>query len=684
MGDNRLQVLLIEDNPGDVRLIKEMLAESGTDDIGIESAESLSAGLELLTRNNFHVVLLDLGLPDSQGFATLGRLYAAVPDIAIVVLTGHGDDAIAIEAVKQGAQDYLVKGEVDEKLLLRSIHYAFERRRLVAELEASHASFTSIVEKSADGILVLGDDGAVLYANRAASEMMDKSEDTLLGTCFPLPAVPGERTELEVMHPDGRPGIAEMRVRATDWNGYPASLAILRDITKRKRAEEALRQSEERFRAVFEGAQDCIFIKDDSLKYTMINPAAAKVLNRRASEIVGRTSEEIFGKATGRHIREVELRVLEGEAIEEERVRPIGGVPLTFHDIRVPLRDSSGEIVGVCGISRNITDRKTVELPSAAAAGEYPSNAMKAIMTRVNFAAETESTVLLLGESGSGKDFLARYIHDHSKRADGPYWAINCAAVSGQLADSELFGHERGAFTGAQSRKRGLLELAEGGTLLLNEIGELSLPLQAKLLTFLDTKQFTRVGGEKSITVNARLIAATNRDLEKEVEAGRFRQDLYYRLNVLSVVVPPLRERREDIPILIRQMLTLLCKDMQVQGVPTIDAGTISTLQSYDWPGNVRELRNVLERALMLSGGQCISLAGLGLDTNNGSSKDWALTICFPVEETLNDITQNVKRSLVNEALRRSGGSRQGAARLLGISRYSLKHYMKSLGLSWD
>jgi PAS domain S-box-containing protein len=684
MTENRLQVLLIEDNPGDARLIREMLAEAETSDIGIEFAESLSAGLDILTRGGLDVVLLDLGLPDSQGLATLTRLYSRVPDIPIVVLTGHGDEAIAIEAVKQGAQDYLVKGEVDEKLLVRSIHYAVERRRLLAELEVSRASFTSIVEKSADGILVLGDDGLVLYANRAVGELMGKSAGTLPGTQIPLPALAGERAEVEVAHPEGTTGIAEMRVRATDWNGSPASLAILRDITKRKRAEEALRQSEERFRTVFEGAQDCIFIKDRQLKYTMVNPAKEKLLNRKASEIVGRTSEEIFGKEIGKHIREIDLRVLDGQTIEEERVRPINGVPLTFHDIRVPLRDSSGEIVGVCGISRNITDRRTVELPRAKRAGEYPSRAMKSIMTRVSFAAETESTVLLLGESGSGKDYLARYIHDHSKRADGPYWAINCAAVSGQLADSELFGHERGAFTGAQSRKRGLLELAEGGTLLLNEIGELSLPLQAKLLTFLDTKQFTRVGGEKNITVNARLIAATNRDLEKEVEDGRFRADLFYRLNVLSVVVPPLRERREDIPILIRELMAQLCKDMQISEIPTIDAGTVNALKGYDWPGNVRELRNVLERALMLSGGQCISLSGLGLDTNNGNSKDWSLTVCFPTEESLNDITHNVKRSLVNEALRRSSGSRQGAARLLGISRYSLKHYMKSLGLAWD
>ena len=317
MSDNRLHVLLIEDNPGDIRLIKEMLAEAATSDIGIESAESLSAGLDLFATRGFDVVLLDLGLPDSQGLATLGRLYARIPDIPIVVLTGQGDEAIAIEAVKQGAQDYLVKGEVDEKLLVRSIHYAVERRRLLAELEVSRASFTSIVEKSADGIFVLGDDNAVLYANGAASELMGKSAEALLETPFPLPAVPGERTEVEVERKEGPVGIAEMRVRATDWNGRPASLAILRDITKRKQAEEALRQSEERFRAVFKGAQDGIFIKDRRLRYTMVNPAKEKLLNRRASEIVGHTSEEIFGKEIGKHIREVDRRVLDGQTMRK-------------------------------------------------------------------------------------------------------------------------------------------------------------------------------------------------------------------------------------------------------------------------------------------------------------------------------------------------------------------------------
>ncbi len=186
---------------------------------------------------------------------------------------------------------------------------------------------------------------------------------------------------------------------------------------------------------------------------------------------------------------------------------------------------------------------------------------------------------MLLGESGSGKDYLARYIHNHSKRAGGPYFSVNCAAIAAQLAESELFGHEKGSFTGAQGRKRGLLELAEGGTLLLNEIGELSLPLQAKLLTFLDTKKFTRVGGEKEISVNARLIAATNRDLQKEVEAGRFRNDLFYRINVMTITVPPLRERREDLPILTREILSQLHAELRFAAPPSIDAAAIETSQ---------------------------------------------------------------------------------------------------------
>ncbi|MCA1959173.1 MAG: sigma-54 dependent transcriptional regulator [Desulfomonile sp.] len=310
----------------------------------------------------------------------------------------------------------------------------------------------------------------------------------------------------------------------------------------------------------------------------------------------------------------------------------------------------------------------------------YVSESMAFTLARANQAASSDSILLLLGESGSGKDYLARYIHDNSRRANGPFFTINCAAVSPELAESELFGHEPGAFTGARGRKRGLLELAEGGTLLLNEIGELSMPMQAKLLTFLDTRMFTRVGGETQIRVNARLIAASNRDLEKEAAEGRFRNDLYFRLNVLTIRMPPLRQRIEDLPILVKEIMDQLAGDMALTEMPSIDAETMKTLAGYHWPGNVRELRNVLERALMLSPSGKIELSALGLD--NRDEETWSYTVSFPKDRSLHDVTHEFKRSLVLEALRRSGGSRQGASRLLGISRHALAYQMKAVGLA--
>lgn len=310
---------------------------------------------------------------------------------------------------------------------------------------------------------------------------------------------------------------------------------------------------------------------------------------------------------------------------------------------------------------------------------EYRSQAMTSILAQARQAAVSDSIVLLLGESGSGKDYLARYIHDHSRRANGPFFAINCAAVAPELAESELFGHEPGAFTGARGRKRGLLELAEGGTLLLNEVGELTMALQAKLLTFLDTRSFTRVGGETHIPVNARLIAATNKELDREVAEGRFRGDLYYRLNVLSIRIPSLRQRIEDLPILVQEILEQLAEEMAFVETPTVDSDTLASMANYHWPGNVRELRNVLERSLMLSGSNRIKLSALSLE---GQNETWSYTIGFPASRTLHDVTRDLKRSIMQEALRRAGGSRQRAAQLLGISRHAFAHQMKAVGLT--
>jgi PAS domain S-box-containing protein len=446
-------------------------------------------------------------------------------------------------------------------------------------------------------------------------------------------------------------------------------------------AEEALRRSEERFRAVIESAQDCIFIKDRNLNYTHVNSAMAALTGVPVWELLGKEADFIYGEEAAEHIKEVDLRVLSGESIEEEHTRPVRGVELVFHDTRVPLRDPRGDIIGLCGISRNITERKKAAPAAPVQIEDYPSKTMRETMQQARQAAATNSLVLLLGESGSGKDYLARWIHDHSRRASGPFFAINCAAVPGELAESELFGHEPGAFTGTRGRKRGLLELAEGGTLLLNEIGELSLPLQSKLLTFLDTKSFLRVGGEKSIHVNARLIAATNRNLQEEVSEKRFLEALFYRLNVFTIHVPPLRDRTEDIPVIVEEIMSSLAADMQLPELPVIDPQGMNRLTRYYWPGNVRELRNVLERALMLwdKGG-----FDVGLPLPNAGSEDWSYLVRFPTKFSLNEVTDHVAKSLCEEALRRADGSKTEAARLLGVSRYTFYRHMKAYGIAGE
>ncbi|MDQ7784183.1 MAG: PAS domain S-box protein [Desulfomonilaceae bacterium] len=449
-------------------------------------------------------------------------------------------------------------------------------------------------------------------------------------------------------------------------------------IVERNRAEKALRFSEERFRAIFESAEEYIFIKDRDLKHVLVNPAMERLLGRKAADVVGLRSENLFGREAGIHMEEVDRRVLDGESVEEERTIPVHGVPLTLHFTTVPLKDRGGRVMGICTMAREITERKRIAQEFQTHREDYQSASMQNALNKARVAAQTHSIVLLQGESGSGKDFLARWIHDHSPRAGGPFFTLNCAAVARSLAESELFGHERGSFTGAVARKKGILELAEGGTLLLNEIGELDLALQAKLLAFLDTRSFLRVGGQAHIHVNARLIAATHRNLDVECAEGRFLRPLLYRLSVFPIEVPSLRERKDDIPVLAEEIIQNLASEMQLSRVPVMDPEHVRILGQYHWPGNVRELRNVLERSLMLWRGGRFKLT---LPVKTSDERDWSYTVQYVEGQTLREVTDEVTRSLCSEILHRCRGNKKETARLLGISRDALYRYMRRMDI---
>lgn len=592
-----------------------------------------------------------------------------------------------------------IRNEIGELLATEGIVQDISDRKHAQEaLVESERRYRELFAISPDPMIVHRE-GRIILANQAAADFFRvASPETLQGMAMKdfvhsdsyntvverikqaeSFTISSDFSEVRFVRADDSIAYLESIAVPTTYGGEKAVLCIGRDVTERKEAEDALRISEERFRTIFEIAPDCIFLKDFELRYTHVNPSVETLFGVSASEIIGKRAEDFFGHEAASHIRDGDLRVLAGETIEDEHTRPVRGMNLTFHDIRTPLRNIDGTVIGVCKFSRNITDRKGAVQLATFTERAYRSEAMITTLEHARRAAQNDGIILLLGESGSGKDYLARWIHSKSKRADAPFFSLNCAAISPELAESELFGHERGAFTGAVARKKGLLELAEGGTLLLNEIGELSLSMQSKLLTFLDTRSFTRVGGEKNIRVNARLIAATHRNLEEEMAAGRFIEPLYYRLNVYVVLVPPLRKRLDDIPVIVEEILLNLATEMQLSQVPTLDQEALRKLMSYPWRGNLRELRNVLERAVMLSSGPILDLRLPSV--NDTSEEEWSHEVRFRDFSKLSEVLDDVTRSLCREALRRTGGSRKDAATFLGISRQSLYRYMKTYGL---
>jgi DNA-binding NtrC family response regulator len=336
-----------------------------------------------------------------------------------------------------------------------------------------------------------------------------------------------------------------------------------------------------------------------------------------------------------------------------------------------------GQALEVTALRREVAAlRERSSLAGTTVIGEGP--AMKRVFELVARLAAAEATTLIEGESGTGKGAIAQALHRLSTRASRPFLNVTCSALPETLMESELFGHERGAFTDAHAAKRGLVEMADGGTLFLDEVAELTPGVQAKLLRFIEEKAFRRLGGTRDLTVDARIIAATNRSLSEEVDAGRFRRDLYYRLRVIPIVLPPLRERREDVLPLAKHFLLHFTRELG-KSVRELSPDGVAALEAYRWPGNVRELRNVIERAVLLADGPVIGLRELPPElVSHPLSPPVSATTGAPSDGTS---LPEVERRLLVEALERAGGNQSRAAVLLGISRHQVRTRMRRYGL---
>jgi PAS domain S-box-containing protein len=450
-----------------------------------------------------------------------------------------------------------------------------------------------------------------------------------------------------------------------------------------ERTDDLVR-SENRIHAILNALPDLVFVIDREGRYLAVTHAGEHRV-RASPELLTRQVDDLVPSSAASPLLAEARKTIETGRVHvlEYPVDTTGGS--RWFEARTAPLHAAVEQAACVVIVRDVTDRKRAD--ELASQNLYlreafdadlqfgdivgRSGAMQAVFRAIELVARTDSSVLLLGETGTGKELIARAIHRLSRRSGAPLVKLNCGALPITLVESELFGHERGAFTGAVQQKKGRFELAHRGTILLDEVGDLPLEVQVKLLRVLQEQEFERVGGTQTLRVDARVIAATNRDLAAEVVRRTFRSDLYFRLNIFPIRVPSLRDRRDDIPLLARHFIAEFSARMG-RSVDRIDAAALEQLTAYDWPGNVRELANILERAVILCPGRVLQLSHLGLPDPSPPRADGLCTL----EESER---RHILRAL--DETRGVLGGPNGAARLLGVNRSTLWSRMKKLGI---
>ena len=503
-------------------------------------------------------------------------------------------------------------------------------------------------------------------------------------------------TENWCLMPDGRRLylVIDAGTISNEQGEVVAIVETQRDRTEQRLTMQALTESEQRISSILGSAMDAIVTVDQQHRITLFNAAAARIFRCAADFAIGQPVERFIAP----HCSKLFMQFIDFDnpaaktqawAPEGLSARRADGEEFPIEATFSPLEAHDQKLYTI--ILRDVNDRRLAEqkldrlqqekgylqevLNDDHNPGDFVSGSklMRTVMEQVRMVARTDTPVLLLGETGTGKELLARAIHEFSDRSAAIMVKVNCAALPAELIESELFGHEKGAFTGATQQRKGRFELADGGSLFLDELGELSLSAQAKLLRVLQEQEFERVGGSETIRVDVRVIAATNRNLVEEVSLGRFRSDLYYRLNVFPIEVPALRQRVADIPLLARFFLDKYAKKFGKR-FDDIDPAGLDYLRQYPWPGNVRELQNVIERAVILSQGSLLDIAPLQPARAHPEAATGKLRTLEAVER------EHITRTLEATGWQISGV--KGAAAILGMNPNTLRSRMLKLGIS--
>jgi PAS domain S-box-containing protein len=589
-----------------------------------------------------------------------------------------------------------------------------ERKRIEMALHKSEETFELLVQGIKDyAIFMLDSEGRVVSWNSGAEQIKGYRTGEIVGQHFskfyPTEEIEQGKPdrELKIAASEGKLEDEGWRIRK-DGSRFWANVVITairdeeghllgfskvtRDFTERKKAEEVVRVNESRFRSLFEFSPDAIIVTDQDGKITEVNEQVAKFFGYGRTELAGQSVEilipERFRYSHPRHRKEYSA---------QPRTRTMGiglelygrrkdGTEFPADIMLSTVETETGSIVlsVIRDVSERVRAQEELERRQREKSyleeelyterrfediiGESPS--LRAVLRQVETVAATDVTVLILGETGTGKDLIARAIHQLSSRRERSLIKLNCAAIPTGLLESELFGHERGSFTGAITQKIGRLELAHQGTFFLDEVGDLSLELQPKLLRAIQEKEFERLGGTRTIPVDVRLIAATNRDLGKMVEEKQFRSDLYYRLRVFPILLPPLRERREDIPLLVRHFVSKHAISLN-RHIESIPPHVMKALTRWDWPGNIRELENFIERAVILSNGPMLRAPLSEIES-------------FKPRAGYTETLETNEREHILRVLRETKGTISGpagAAARLGLKRTTLNSKLKKLGI---